>query len=162
MFDIVYYIVPQMHMDICEGVDRDNWSEIIVTDSENVYEYKHFWDRFRQILFADDFAKVAYMLWSVKAERERLLFKKKDGKYNDGTEIGTENELFEKLESTNDRKSQYTLDYVENGKINKRVCSNYYYDPRIYVKKECLQNTEKLLEKIAEKGNYYKYELGED
>ena len=112
MFDIAYYIVPQMHMDICEGVGRDNWSEIIVSDSENVYEYKHFWDRFRQILFADDFAKVAYMLWSVKAERERLLFKTKDGKYNDGTEIGTENELFEKLESTNDRKSQYILDYV--------------------------------------------------
>ena len=39
MFDIVYYIVPQIHMDICESADRDNWREIIVTDSENVYEY---------------------------------------------------------------------------------------------------------------------------
>ena len=162
MSDIVYYRVPQLYMSGFYDVDNENWVGIIVTDSEHIYENKKFLDRFRQVLLADDFAKVAHVLWIIKEKSEQLIFRKKSlSGCSDETVIVNENDIFEKLESTNDRKSEYMLEYIYSGTVNKFVCSHYYENINIYVRIDKLHDTEKLLEKIAEKGKYYKYELDE-
>ena len=162
MFDIVYYKVPRQCMYSYNNIDIEDWAEIIVTDSEHVYEYSRFMDRFCQTLLADDFAKVAQVLWTIKEKNEQVVFRKKhNGEYSDETIIRSENDILEKLKTTNDRKSQYMFEYIEDGVVSKLVCSHYYENISIYVRKEQLQGMEKLLEKIAEKGDYYKYELDE-
>lgn len=158
MFDIVYCISPQIYTSDCPLIDDANWVEVTVTDSEHVYDYKRFTYRFKQVLLSDDFEKTAKVLWSIKEDSEQVVFYRKyRDKYFDRTIITCGKNMFEQLESTEDRKMQYVFTYLDGKKVNKIVCNFYYENIKIYVRKKALFQMEKQLEGIAEKGNYYQY-----
>ena len=76
--DIIYYIVPDNHIHISEaerkllGIGDKNWTEVVVTDSRDIYSGKMVFQKLMLEFFSDNIEKLVLLLWALKDKEETL------------------------------------------------------------------------------------------
>ena len=169
MPDIVYYFVPGERMDFPANQDQFNvldlgsWTDIIIADSETVYEKKKWYERIAIDLFVDKTKEVAQLLWELKHKDEELFITNRLRRSKKGVSEKVKNvELLVKaLEEPSIRNYNYTFQYKKQGYFNKLIYITDGETIELFARNEDVEYAQSIICKWADKGDYFKYELGE-
>lgn len=167
MSDIVYYRVPFQYMNFgYEGECTHNcWTEIIVVDSESVYQNRNWYKNMLINFFVDRTEKVAQFIWEMKEEYEQILIKKKlhrFGKRYYQENVYDKKELIEKLDELREKRFKYYIILcTKEGRATKQISITEGEAIDLFVRNEDLDKIEKIISKWADKRDYFEYELGQ-
>lgn len=171
MFNIVYYTVPQDHMNVTKerkqlyGLNFEEWIETVILDSKTIYENKNWRTMWSLNFFVDQTSTFAQFLWELKEKDEKLSIKKRIYRFKKAytTEsVESEDMLITKLEELGVRYYDYTYIYTKQEVIKKIIFIEAGEVIHLFVKKELVSAIENIVSKWADKANYFQYELGRD
>lgn len=170
MFDIVYYYVPEKKRWIppalgnLYNVNLTDWNEIIVTDSEKIYEHKSWFTRLNVTSFVDKQDECAEFLWNLKTKSEKLLIRGngENLEANAETLITNKSELTTLLDEINIQRKTYYALYTDKFDVKKIVIYEGSETLKIFIRKEFCNELEKSISLLARKGSFSKYELGQE
>lgn len=169
--DIIYYIVPDNHIHISEaernllGVGDETWTEVVITDSRDIYNGKSVFQKLMIEFFSDNIEKLVLFLWALKDKEETLFVEAGDEKSNDGyepVEVCDIEELSEVLYRVYENNKGYSVIYKDASAMKKRIINDRDEIFYLYVKNDELETIEEVLSKWAKKEDFAKYELGEE
>lgn len=170
MADIIYYFVPKEHMDFPENqkeraaLNIESWTEIIIADSENIYEKQKWYERMSIDFFVDKANEVAEFLWDIKHNDEEIFIKKKPHRFKKEyiSEVAESKAVLAmKLDELSVKRYEYALLYTNQGQITKRIYLTPGETIDLFVKNDDVDAVEKIIGKWADKSSYFKYELDE-
>lgn len=170
MADIIYYIVPDNHIHISEaerkllGIGDKNWTEVVVTDSGDIYKGKSVFQKLMLEFFSDNIEKLVLFLWALKDKEETLFVEAGDEKSNDEyepVEVCDIEELSEAVCKVYEKSKGYSVIYKDASAMKKRIINDRDEIFYLYVKNDEIEIIEEVLNKWAKKENFVKYELGE-
>lgn len=170
MADIIYYIVPDNHIHISEaernllGVGDETWTEVVITDSRDIYNGKSVFQKLMIEFFSDNIEKLVLLLWALKDKEETLFVEAGDEKSNDGyepVEVCDIEELSEAVCKVYEKSKGYSVIYKDASAMKKRIINDRDEIFYLYVKNDEIEIIEEVLNKWAKKENFVKYELGE-
>ena len=166
MADIIYYIVPDNHIHISEaerkllGVGDETWTEVVITDSRDIYSGKTIFQKLMIKFFSDNIEKLALFLWELK-DKEETIFVEANGGY-EPVEVCDIEELSEVLYRVYENNKGYSVIYKDASAMKKRIINDRDEIFYLYVKNDELETIEEVLSKWAKKEDFAKYELGEE
>ena len=167
MADIIYYIVPDNHIHISEaernllGVGDETWTEVVITDSRDIYNGKSVFQKLMIEFFSDNIEKLVLLLWALKDKEETLFV---EAGLDDGyepVEVCDIEELSEAVCKVYEKSKGYSVIYKDASAMKKRIINNRDEMFCLYVKNDEIEIIEEVLNKWAKKENFVKYELGE-
>ena len=165
--DIIYYIVPDNHIHISEaernllGVGDETWTEVVITDSRDIYNGKSVFQKLMIEFFSDNIEKLVLLLWALKDKEETLFV---EAGLDDGyepVEVCDIEELSEAVCKVYEKSKGYSVIYKDASAMKKRIINNRDEMFCLYVKNDEIEIIEEVLNKWAKKENFVKYELGE-
>ena len=165
--DIIYYIVPDNHIHISEaernllGVGDETWTEVVITDSRDIYNGKSVFQKLMIEFFSDNIEKLVLLLWALKDKEETLFV---EAGLDDGyepVEVCDIEELSEAVCKVYEKNKGYSVIYKDASAMKKRIINNRDEMFYLYVKNDEIEIIEEVLNKWAKKENFVKYELGE-
>ena len=168
MADIIYYIVPDNHIHISEaernllGVGDETWTEVVITDSRDIYNGKSVFQKLMIEFFSDNIEKLVLLLWALKDKEETLFV---EAGLDDGyepVEVCDIEELSEAVCKVYEKSKGYSVIYKDASAMKKRIINNRDEMFYLYVKNDEIEIIEEVLNKWAKKENFAKYELGEE
>ena len=171
MADVIYYIVPDNHVHISEaernllGVNGENWTEVVITDSRDIYKRKSVFQKLMLEFFSDNIEKLVLLLWALKDKEETLFVEAGDENSNDGYEpfeVCDIEDLSEALRVVYENNKGYSVIYKDASAMKKRIINDRDEIFYLYVKNDELEAIEEVLSKWAKKEDFAKYELGEE
>lgn len=166
--DIIYYIVPDNHIHISEaernllGVGDETWTEVVITDSRDIYNGKSVFQKLMIEFFSDNIEKLVLLLWALKDKEETLFV---EAGLDDGyepVEVCDIEELSEAVCKVYEKSKGYSVIYKDASAMKKRIINNRDEMFYLYVKNDEIEIIEEVLNKWAKKENFAKYELGEE
>ena len=167
MADIIYYIVPDNHIHISEaernllGVGDETWTEVVITDSRDIYNGKSVFQKLMIEFFSDNIEKLVLLLWALKDKEETLFV---EAGLDDGyepVEVCDIEELSEAVCKVYEKSKGYSVIYKDASAMKKRIINDRDERFYLYVKNDEIEIIEEVLNKWAKKENFVKYELGE-
>lgn len=167
MADIIYYIVPDNHIHISEaernllGVGDETWTEVVITDSRDIYNGKSVFQKLMIEFFSDNIEKLVLLLWALKDKEETLFV---EAGLDDGyepVEVCDIEELSEAVCKVYEKSKGYSVIYKDASAMKKRIINDRDEIFYLYVKNDEIEIIEEVLNKWAKKENFVKYELGE-
>ena len=167
MADIIYYIVPDNHIHISEaernllGVGDETWTEVVITDSRDIYNGKSVFQKLMIEFFSDNIEKLVLLLWALKDKEETLFV---EAGLDDGyepVEVCDIEELSEAVCKVYEKSKGYSVIYKDASAMKKRIINDRNEIFYLYVKNDEIEIIEEVLNKWAKKENFVKYELGE-
>lgn len=165
--DIIYYIVPDNHIHISEaernllGVGDETWTEVVITDSRDIYNGKSVFQKLMIEFFSDNIEKLVLLLWALKDKEETLFV---EAGLDDGyepVEVCDIEELSEAVCKVYEKSKGYSVIYKDASAMKKRIINDRDEIFYLYVKNDEIEIIEEVLNKWAKKENFVKYELGE-
>lgn len=163
---LVYYCVPEEYMekpDFFQEWNKKKWTEFRVVDSEEIYEKRGLKAKFLTT-FTDTAEELAQFLWVLKRENEMLEIQTRmqepDEKRSKSV-IEKENNLAMVLDEMSIKKIQYVAFYMADGQIQKLASTNGDESLHVWARKGMEGSFAKILNKWAELGDFFHYELGE-
>lgn len=162
---LAYYEVPENHMtvDLIYPISKLKWKQFVITDSQEVYKYKSFFDRFKQVLISDDLITTAQIMWHIRDEQEEIvLIKIKNNVRTNEKNIKSADDLIDAFVAWAERDSTYLVEYYMGCELAQLACGHYYGTMNLYVNLELKPQIERVVDDIATKGDFYQYELGGD
>ena len=166
--DIIYYIVPDNHIHISEaernllGVGDETWTEVVITDSRDIYNGKSVFQKLMIEFFSDNIEKLVLLLWALKDKEETLFV---EAGLDDGyepVEVCDIEELSEAVCKVYEKSKGYSVIYKDASAMKKRIINDRDEIFYLYVKNDEIEIIEEVLNKWAKKENFAKYELGEE
>jgi len=146
-------------------LDFNNWVEIRITDSENIYKNKSWRETFSIMFFTDKTDRIAKLLWDLKSSNEQLLVKIKTHRFKKeySTElIENKNVLATKLDELKIKRYSFAVLYVWQENLEKIAFITGGEMLYLFIKREHMSDIENLVSMWAEKSNFNKYELGQE
>ena len=153
MADIIYYIVPDNHIHISEaerkllGIGDKNWTEVVVTDSRDIYSGKMVFQKLMLEFFSDNIEKLVLLLWALKDKEETLFV---EAGLDDGyepVEVCDIEELSEAVCKVYEKNKCYSVIYKDASAMKKRIINNRDEMFYLYVKNDEIEIIEEVLNK---------------
>mgnify|MGYP004673943913 FL=1 len=167
MADIIYYIVPDNHIHISEaernllGVGDETWTEVVITDSRDIYNGKSVFQKLMIEFFSDNIEKLVLLLWALKDKEETLFVEAGLDDEYEPVEVCDIEELSEAVCKVYEKSKGYSVIYKDASAMKKRIINDRNEIFYLYVKNDEIEIIEEVLNKWAKKENFVKYELGE-
>lgn len=148
MQELVYYAVPN-------GKENCPTVEVIIRDSEHIYE-KFFVEE-----FTDRINDVANFLFLFCDEYSDTFLEYQEMQQWISVMIDNKQDLINLLENLNTNRKSYRIIYKQHGSAQMVACCQQTGNLYLHIRKSDLHNVEWLLNKVATKSSFEKYELGE-
>lgn len=157
MADIIYYIVPDNHIHISEaernllGVGDETWTEVVITDSRDIYNGKSVFQKLMIEFFSDNIEKLVLLLWALKDKEETLFV---EAGLDDGyepVEVCDIEELSEAVCKVYEKSKGYSVIYKDASAMKKRIINDRDEIFYLYVKNDEIEIIEEVLNKWAKR-----------